>query len=135
MNCVTWNVRGVGNTNTQQQIWYLRNLLKLNIMAIIEPKVELNQFYYCTKFKMKKVMANCNNKIWVFHDGSYEIEVLEDKEQYLHCQITSLQLKTPILWTVVYAKCNGKERRILWNDMRRISTNQLPLRIEGTSMW
>lgn len=66
MNCVIWNIRGVGGTSSQQQLWYLRNKHQLNIMVILEPMVQLDSFLYCTRFRMNKVVANKSNKIWVF---------------------------------------------------------------------
>lgn len=98
-----WNVRGLGGSKTQQQVWYLRNLLKMNVFALLEPMVELDEFKYCTKFNMEKVVANCNNKIWIFSDASSDVEILENKEQYLHCKISSSQLPASILFNVVYA--------------------------------
>lgn len=131
MNSMIWNVRGAGSLSTQQQIWYLRNHLKLNLLAIVEPMVQLNEFLFCNKFRMSKVVSNCVNKIWIFTDDSYELEVLEDKEQYLHCKVSSLQLSCPILVTIVYAKCTRKKRKDLWEDMRRLATTNMPWCIGG----
>lgn len=90
MNSSVWNVRGGGGRkSTQQQLWYLRNKLKLNILVILEPMVKLERFYFCAKFKMDKVVANSSNKIWVFSDENYVIEVLEDHVQFLHCKVMS----------------------------------------------
>lgn len=131
MNSMIWNVRGIGGLDSQKQIWYLRNHLRLNIFAILEPMVQLDEVYFCNKFRMDKVVSNRVNKIWLFSDSSFEVEVLEDKVQYLHCKITSLQLPSPILITIVYAKCTRSERRVLWEDMRNLATNNLPWSIGG----
>lgn len=73
-----WNIRGVGNTSSCQQLWYLVNSFKLDILAIMEPKVPLDTFVYCRKFKMEKIVANCSNKIWVLTSTNYDLEILKD---------------------------------------------------------
>lgn len=131
MNSMIWNVRGVSNKITKQEVLYLRNSLKLNIFALVEQKKSLDQFHFCKSFKMEKVLANCSNHIWIFNDSSYEVEVIEDHEQFLHCRITSQQLNSPILWIVVYGRHTPKERRALWAALRRISVTDLPWSIGG----
>ena len=132
MISLIWNVRGIGGNDTQKQVWYYRNSLRLNIFAILEPMIPLDEFRFCTKFKMEKVVANCANKIWLFSDSNYNLEVLEDKEQYLHCRVTSTQLPAgPILWTVIYAKCTRVERKVLWDDLRKLNTSGIPWMVGG----
>ena len=131
MISLIWNVRGIGGIDTQKQVWYYRNSLKLNVLAILEPMVPLDEFKFCTKFKMEKVVANCANKIWLFSDSNYDIEVLEDNEQFLHCRITSSQLPGPILWTIIYAKCTRAERTVLWEDLRNLNISESPWMVGG----
>lgn len=121
-----WNVRGVENKSTQQHIWYLKNMLKANVFVIIEPKIHLDPSLMCIKFRMEKVVCNISNKIWIFNDESYAVDILEDKEQHLHCRISSQQLLEPLYWTLVYAKCTSKERKVLWDDLIRLSIRSSP---------
>lgn len=104
MKCIIWNIRGLGNKTSQQQLWYMVNNQHWNIVVLLELLVKLESFYFCKKLKMDKVVSICNNKIWVFSDVNHEVEVLEDREQYLHCKVSSSQFSGPILMTYVYAK-------------------------------
>lgn len=45
--------------------------------------------------------------------------------------MTSSQLPGPILRTIVYAKCNNRDRKALWEGMRRIETSDTPWSIGG----
>lgn len=80
---------------------------------------------------MDKVVANCNKKIWVLSDVNYQVEVLMDTEQLLHCKVSSPLLPYPILMTGIYAKCTRQERRVPWEDMRTLSDTSLPWCIGG----
>ena len=113
MNWLVWNIRGIGGKKSQQQMWYMCRNLKLNLFVILEPMVQLDVFKYSRMFGMEKVIANCSNKIWIFSDANYEVEVLEDQLQLLHCRISSSQLSCPLLMTFVYAKCTRSEREDL----------------------
>lgn len=80
MKCIIWNIRGVENKGSQQQLWYYINQQKLNIVLLLEQMVKLDHFCYCSNLKMEKAYANCTNKILVLTDANYELEVLADKE-------------------------------------------------------
>lgn len=54
---------------------------------------------------MYKVVQHCTNKIWVFHNASMDMEILEDEAQFLHCKFTSPSSSEPFLFTFIYAKC------------------------------
>lgn len=111
MNSLIWNIRGSGSKSSQQQVWYMCNKYKLNVLVLSEPLVQLDSFLYCNKFQMDKVVANRSNKIWVFSDVNYEVEVIKDEVQFLYCKITSNLLPTPVLMTYVYAKCTRQEKK------------------------
>lgn len=118
-----WNIR-VGNKSSCQQLWYLLNLFKVDVFSIIEPLIPLDSFVFCKKFKMEKVISNCSNKIWLF-------EILIDHEQFLHCKIVSELLPSPVLMTIVYAKCNRREIMELWEELRNIAVWDIPWVIGG----
>lgn len=112
-------------------MWYLINQYKLNIVAILEPLVPMDMFKYCSKFRMDKVVSNCSNKIWVFSDPDFDLEVLEDHVQFLHCKISSTKLPCTVLMTFVYAKCTRQERKDLWIAMRQLANTSLPWAVGG----
>lgn len=131
MNSIVWNVRGVGNQSTLEQLWCMRNKLKLNVLVILEPMVKLDSYSYRSKFRMEKVISNVSNKIWIFSDENYDVEVIQDGIQYLYIKVTSNQHSTPLMVIVVYAKCNRRERKSLWETLCRLSNQSLPWCIRG----
>lgn len=82
---------------------------------------------------MEKVIANCNNKIWVFLDANYDVVVIKDTDQVIHCKVTSPQLQNHILMSFVYAKCTPTERRLLWSEINNFSVSDTPWCIGGDS--
>lgn len=89
MKIMIWNVRGIGNKATQQQVNFLKNIETLDMLAIIEPMITLDEIGMQRIFKMDKVVANCSNKIWLLSNSSFEVEVLLDHIQCLDCRVTS----------------------------------------------
>lgn len=51
------------------------------------------------------------------------IQVLLDKEQLLHVQVSSPLLMQSVLMTFVYAKCTRTERQLLWDELRDIASS------------
>lgn len=71
-------------------------------------------------------MSNCNNKIWVFSDANYDVEVIYDTDQVLHCKISSSQLQGHCVMSFVYAKCTPRERTELWNNLKLYTIADTP---------
>lgn len=131
MNLLCWNIRGIGNKLSQQQLAYLKNVEKLDILAVLEPLVSLDSYFYLNRFKMDVVFANCSNKIWLFSSSSFSITVLVDNVHFLHCLVKSDQLPTDVLLTFVYAKCSRIDRLNLWNDLSSLPATDLPWMVGG----
>lgn len=77
MNLLCWNIRGIANKLSQQQLAYLKSVNNLEILAILEPLGSLDSYLFLNKFRMDAVVANCNNKIWLF-SSSFSITILVD---------------------------------------------------------
>lgn len=112
-------------------MWYLKQKLKLNLLVLLEPLIQLDQFFMCTKYKVQKVIANCSNKIWVMFDEDYQVEVLVDHVQVLHCRVSSTLLPEPIYMSFVYAKCTKAERVDLWDQIRSFKVLNAPWSVGG----
>lgn len=50
MKYVVLNIRGIGNKDSLQQLWYMVQQNHLNLVVIIEPKKQLESFFY---YKLK----------------------------------------------------------------------------------
>lgn len=51
--------------------------------------------------------------------------------QFLHCRVTSPQISSPFLLTLVYAKCTRRDRKDLWEDLKRLDQSSLPWCVGG----
>ncbi|KAI3472963.1 hypothetical protein Pfo_029210 [Paulownia fortunei] len=126
MNILVWNIRGIGNTPSQKHLHSFCQLHRIKILVIIEPKVHLDNHFFCRRLGFSKVIANCSNKIWCFVDFDFDMEVLLDHEQLLHIRISSQQLPAPFLLSGICAKCDITRRRELWEVIRQITDKYNP---------
>lgn len=112
-----WNIRGVGNPQSQQLASFYKKSKKLDILVLLEPLVQLNEPLFCRLLGFEKIQKNLNSKIWVCSSSNFKISVLKDEEQFQHCSLESLDLKQTFLATFVYAKCTRRERREIWDGI------------------
>lgn len=131
MNMLIWNIRGIGNDQSQSMLRHLCKSNKVKIAAILEPFVNLIMPFFTGRLGFNAVIGNCNNKIWVFFDDDLEAEVLVDHEQFLHVYFTSPILPSKIFCTFVYAKCTIFERRELWDCLRGLLMSEEPWIVGG----
>ena len=109
-----WNIRGVGNQNSQQLAAFYKKTKKIDFLFLLEPMVSLNAPKYCRLLGFNSIVANISNKIWVCTTAQFSINILKDDEQFLHCEIKDFGTNSSFYATVVYAKCTIRERRDLW---------------------
>lgn len=112
-----WNIRGVGNQKSQQLASFYKKTKKLDFLFLLEPMVGLNAPKFCSLLGFTTIVANFSNKIWACSTAQFSINILKDEEQFLHCEIKDLGTNTSFFATIVYAKCNMRERRELWTGL------------------
>ncbi|KAL0462804.1 UNVERIFIED_CONTAM: hypothetical protein Slati_0168000 [Sesamum latifolium] len=96
-----------------------------------EPFVQLDVHYYTRKFGFYSVFANANNKIWCFAKFGVDIQIIQDHSQFLHVKVSSGIIPTDIICTFVYAKCYRNPRRILWEELVKLSNQDIPWIVGG----
>ncbi|KAI3466941.1 hypothetical protein Pfo_023604 [Paulownia fortunei] len=121
MNLMVWNVRGIGNDPTQKHVHNFCRLHKVKIMAVLEPKVQMDSNFFCRRFAFAQVFANRSNKIWCFVNHEFQCKIVSENEQFLHLEVKSQLLPSAFLLTFIYAKYDIAGRRELWNDLRNIA--------------
>ncbi|KAL6576888.1 hypothetical protein OROMI_011164 [Orobanche minor] len=97
---------------------------KFNILALIEPKVDLNKKKILKRFGFHSVCANVSNHIWLFTETDTRIQILKNTEQMLHVEVNCSSIPTVFLLTVVYGRNTKIQRRDLWDDLLSVSQNQ-----------
>ncbi|KAI3463157.1 hypothetical protein Pfo_019820 [Paulownia fortunei] len=120
MNCLIWNIRGVGNEGSQKHLHSICQLNRIKLLVLLEPMVQLDGDFFCRRLEFSKSFANTSNKIWFFVDNDFDFQILLDHEQLLHIEISSKLIASPILVTSVYAKCNASDRKELWDELKII---------------
>ena len=127
-----WNIRGIGNPQSQQLANFYKKSLKLDLLVLLEPLVDFNSPKYCRLLGFDAIHHNVNNKIWICSTSAIKIHVLEDEEHYLHCSISLSDGSSPFLATFVYAKCTRRERYSLWEEVSALGASiQTPWCVGG----
>ncbi|KAL0448790.1 UNVERIFIED_CONTAM: hypothetical protein Slati_1435400 [Sesamum latifolium] len=101
------------------------------MLIILEPFVQLDAHYYTRKFGFHSVFANANNKIWCFAKFGVDIQIIQDHSQFLHVKVNSGIIPTEIFCTFIYAKCYRNPRRILWEELVKLSNQSVPWIVGG----
>ncbi|XP_073151848.1 uncharacterized protein [Henckelia pumila] len=131
MNCLIWNIRGLGKPENQSFLEDLRQVHKSKIVSIIEPMIQLDVRYMTRKFNFCQVLSNCTGKIWVFLSEEISFEVLVDHSQFLHLNFTAPFLPTDVFSSFVYASCDSSERKDLWESLLQVRPPAAPWLVGG----
>ncbi|XP_011081406.1 uncharacterized protein LOC105164454 [Sesamum indicum] len=91
---------------------------------------ELDAVYFTCKFAFHFVFSNSNNKIWCFAKLGVDIQIIRDHTQFLHVKVNSGAFPEDIFCTI-YAKCYRTPRRILSDELTRISHQNVPWLVGG----
>ncbi|PIN08812.1 hypothetical protein CDL12_18613 [Handroanthus impetiginosus] len=107
INILFWNVRGIGGKDSQRMLHQVVKEFNVKTLVISEPKVRLDAKFMTRRLGFTHVAANTNNKLWMFWDFQFQIDVLFASDQLLHVKATSPLLPDPIEISAVYAKCTN----------------------------
>lgn len=120
-----WNVRGLG-----KKVKEVKDLIKnenLNVCAVLETHVkETNVSTTCSKMFGDWSWASNSQwspkgcRIMLGWDQRYvQVMVMHYTNQTILCLIEDVNSKIKIYYTFVYAKNDGKDRRVLWKELVR----------------
>ncbi|XP_077226384.1 uncharacterized protein LOC143862957 [Tasmannia lanceolata] len=72
-------------------------------------------------------------RIWIiWNPNLVQVRILQEANQFMHCEVRFLQTNITLLVTSVYALNRGTERRVLWNHLSLIARSvSLPWIIMG----
>ena len=130
VNLASWNIRGLNAPLKQKEIRKFIRGNSLDIVAVLETKVResnsgivkdsiggdlnwVNNYNFCHR-----------GRIWVLWNGSsIRLRMLEQSEQFIHCEIETVASGNKFMATFVYGDNGYIERRRLWEDIIRIYNN------------
>lgn len=124
INSIVWNIRGIVNNTSIRRLKKLIKLHKASIIVVIEPKAPNESISnYQHKFNRKGSLYNDKGSIWIFWKEDIHVTVLSSAEQFIHVEVAHNLFASPVTMTVVYASCDNRERRVLWNQLAGYNMN------------
>ncbi|XP_059654738.1 uncharacterized protein LOC132301506 [Cornus florida] len=125
-----WNIRGLNGLDKQDEVRNLIREHKVNVMLIIETKINQVNIDLVHRPLAKSWSLHHNyqhsplGRIWIQRNhNSIDIKVLQETRQMIHCSATLLRCRTSFFISFVYGANAADERRTLWSDITRLSTN------------
>ncbi|XP_058763491.1 uncharacterized protein LOC131636928 [Vicia villosa] len=126
----TWNVRGINKEARHRKVKSYLNKFNVPVVGLLETRVKQhNADRIRRKFGNKWMVADNyahheNGRIWLMWNfQEIELRIVQLGEQYIHAEVSDLNHNTLYCLTVVYA-CNQLEKRkVLWNVMESLGTN------------
>ena len=134
MNLFYWNIRGAGNSASQNMLKHHLLMSRPNLVAIAEPKVLFSTFPTNFWRNTGLSLVSCNQRqqgvpnLWVLADSSCQnISIFLSTEQVIviHCTFLGILLQVGF----VHAHSDYGPRRRLWEDL--LALPDLPTALVG----
>jgi hypothetical protein len=130
MKCIFWNIRGIGNLETQVHLFHLVKTHKPDFLFLAEPLITFTDIpsWYWKKLHLHNSIINQHNNtpsLWCLWNNQYHITILLNTTQCI--AFTFLVDGVPTYIAVIYASTLYLNRRKLWLDLTKLlSDNQGP---------
>lgn len=79
MNCIIWNIRGVGNDVSIGRVKFLIRTHQLDCIVLLEPKINTDRLdKICRRLGMDKAVANTDGMahVWVLWKDPLQLSVV-----------------------------------------------------------
>ena len=129
----SWNIRGLVNPLRQAEIRTFIRSNHLSCIGIVETKCKAAfsgniSRSLCPGWSW---LTNYNSsplgRIWLgWNPAEVDITLLFSSDQMIHVQLRILNLNKTCLCSVVYGEHTFVKRRLLWADIVRLSSSNLP---------
>lgn len=132
---IVWNIRGVRNKATRNYLSALNCKHTPDLLAILEPKIDGDNL---PSLAAELHMPLCyhggeeNKYIWLMWKDNIDITISETHSQFLTCLIKDQFLAQEVAFTMVYASCLMRTRRVLRQSLSDFYSNcDLPWLLVG----
>lgn len=128
LNILTWNIRGFNRPLKHHELKRVVSQHKVNLVCSLETcvqQVKANSirdhlfpgwtFFYNYQFSDL-------GRIWLMHDTSISLSVIERHEQCIHCEIHPPAPLLPLMGTFVYDANLANDRCSLWESLTHFSS-------------
>ena len=113
-----WNVRGVDNALTIARLRKLKQMHKISLLALCEPKVgRVRLDIIRQKLGFPKAVSNAESRLWVMFDHDFSCDLLAASSQFLELRVTHSALRSSFVAVFVHASCVTQEREVLWHQL------------------
>lgn len=113
-----WNIRGIMNNPSIRRLKKLIKTHRLSCFAILEPKSSANNIKnYQRMFSCTGACSNDKGTIWVFWKEDITMHLIGHSDQSIRMELSHASISSIPLMNFVYASCDGREWRGLWQDL------------------
>lgn len=126
MKCLYWNIRGMGNIETQVHLFHMIKKHKPDLLFLAEPLVSFTAipFWYWHKLNLHHSVVNNNNNtptIWCLWNNKYKLNILMNNDQCI--TFTCIDEGKIIHIAAIYAATLYTTRRDLWLNLSNLLNN------------
>ncbi|KAL0455485.1 UNVERIFIED_CONTAM: hypothetical protein Slati_0887700 [Sesamum latifolium] len=127
INAAIWNVRGLNRRDHQVSIANLVSEHRLQFIGLLETRVSVGNVARVQRGLLPRWnwfvdYVSPDNRIWLAsHEDFIDLNVLKTGDQFVHCSAHICCLHVHVLLTIVYGVNDVVGRRVLWDDLDRIS--------------
>ena len=126
MRCLFWNIRGIGNLETQIHLFHLIKSNKPDFLFLAEPIVSFNSLpgWYWKRLNLHNNAVNfnnCNSTLWCLWNKKHNVTTLHNTAQCI--AFTFIEEGTPNFIAAIYASTFYVNRRELWLDLSNLLNN------------
>lgn len=126
MKCLFWNIRGIGNLETQIHLFHLIKTNKPDFLFLAEPFVSFNIIpgWYWKRLNLHNHVVNLNNStptLWCLWNKQHTITILINCDQ---CVAFTYNEESSLVYiAAIYASTNYVHRRKLWQTLSNLMTD------------
>lgn len=130
MKVLCWNTRGL--LSSCRRLKQMVRCEDLGLIAVIEPFLSPNKIeVFARRLNLQFFYAATNCKVWLFWSSDFTVNIVDDVDQFVHCNVSFSRWNFNFAFMVVYAKHTRAERYILWTQLSNLISSQGPMLIGG----
>ncbi|KAL2237460.1 UNVERIFIED_CONTAM: hypothetical protein Sindi_0937700 [Sesamum indicum] len=121
VECRCIECRGLDKQDHQLALKDLVSEYMLHFVGILETRVRINNVMHIQSFLLPQWKwfvdyASIGNHICLAWDNNFiDVHVLDLREQFMHCRVTTRAVNESIMFTIIYGASEVVDRRALWN--------------------
>lgn len=104
MDALIWNIRSVKTMQEFERLITMNKQHNFEFIGLMEPKQQAKKLEKCRRsIGFAQAVANVSNKIWVFINEVFEVNIIFDMVQQLTLRLFHTETRVELILTLVYA--------------------------------